>query len=63
MPGQALGYKWGFVSLVELRQRAAELAGESFDIRDFHDAVLGPGTLPMTILAEHIEWRFGQTGE
>jgi len=56
--GQALAYKAGLERLVELRQRARDLAGESFDIRDFHDAVLGSGSMPMTVLEGHIEWFF-----
>jgi uncharacterized protein (DUF885 family) len=56
---QALSYKAGLERLLELRSRARELAGKSFDIRDFHDAVLGQGALPMTVLEDHIEWFFG----
>jgi uncharacterized protein (DUF885 family) len=58
MPGQALNYHAGFQKFLELRERARELAGESFDLRDFHDAVLDPGGLPMEVLEKHIEWAF-----
>lgn len=58
MPGQALNYHAGFQRLLELRERARELAGEGFDIKDFHDAVLGNGALPMAVLEKHIEWYF-----
>jgi uncharacterized protein (DUF885 family) len=56
--GQALCYKAGLERLLEIRAWARKLAGESFDIRDFHDAVLGSGALPMKVLQEHIEWSF-----
>ncbi len=58
MPGQALAYKAGLEKLLELRQRARALAGDDFDIRAFHAAVLGPGALPMQVLERHIEWSF-----
>ena len=58
MPGQALNYHAGFQKLLDLRERAEELAGEGFDIKDFHDAVLGNGALPMEVLEKHIEWYF-----
>lgn len=58
MPGQALNYKGGLEKLLELRARAAELAGPDFDVKDFHDAALGSGALPMEVLAQHVEWKF-----
>ena len=58
MPGQALNYHAGFQKLLDLRARAQELAGENFDIKDFHDAVLGNGSMPMEVLEKHIEWYF-----
>ena len=58
MPGQALNYQAGFQKMLDLRERARELAGEGFDIKDFHDAVLGSGALPMEVLEKHIEWYF-----
>lgn len=61
--GQALAYKAGLERLVELRARARELAGDDFEIRDFHDAVLGSGAMPMTVLEEHIEWYFGRAAD
>ena len=56
-PGQALAYKIGELKLQELRALATEELGEDFDIRAVHDAVLGNGALPLSVLEAHIrEW-------
>jgi uncharacterized protein (DUF885 family) len=49
-PAQALGYKIGQLKFIELRERAREELGEKFDIRGFHDEVLGAGALPLDVL-------------
>ncbi|RBM18313.1 DUF885 domain-containing protein [Prauserella sp. PE36] len=54
MPGQALGYRLGFLKFWELRSRAAEALGPAFDVRDFHEIVLGAGALPLTAVAENV---------
>lgn len=54
-PGQALGYKLGMMKILELRQRARAELGEAFDIRDFHDAVIGAGSLPLPLLERRVE--------
>ncbi len=54
-PGQALSYKIGMLTILELRQRAEDQLGEDYDIRDFHDAVLKNGPVPMQILEEVID--------
>jgi uncharacterized protein (DUF885 family) len=54
-PGQALAYKLGELKITELRRRAQQGLGTRFDIRDFHDAVLRHGPLPLDILEEQIE--------
>ena len=54
-PGQALAYKMGEVKILELRARAEEALGERFDIRDFHDAILLTGGLPLDLLDEEID--------
>lgn len=55
IPGQALSYKVGMLKILELRERAqAELRGE-FDIREFHDAVLKDGAVPLPVLDDLVE--------
>jgi uncharacterized protein (DUF885 family) len=56
MPGQALGYQMGKRKLMEIRAHAEAELGDAFDLREFHEAVLSPGALPMTVLEEHIDW-------
>jgi uncharacterized protein (DUF885 family) len=54
-PGQALGYKLGSLKIQELRERARGKLGDRFDIAAFHDAVLGEGSLPLSLLDAHID--------
>jgi len=53
-PGQALAYKLGQLKILELRRKAQQALGSKFDIREFHDAVLRNGTLPLDLLEEEI---------
>jgi uncharacterized protein (DUF885 family) len=53
-PGQALGYKVGSLKITELRERARRELGDKFDIRAFHDEVLGAGALPLDVLEQRI---------
>jgi uncharacterized protein (DUF885 family) len=53
-PGQALAYKLGQLKILELRRKAEKTLGARFDIREFHDAVLRNGTLPLDLLEEQI---------
>jgi uncharacterized protein (DUF885 family) len=51
-PGQALAYMIGRREIMRLRSMAQQEMGSSFDIKGFHDAVLGSGAVPLPVLAE-----------
>jgi uncharacterized protein (DUF885 family) len=53
-PGQALAYKLGELKIRELRARAEQALGGKFDLRRFHDAVLGQGAVPLDALDTQI---------
>ena len=53
-PGQALGYKIGQLKIIALREYAEKKLGKKFDIRAFHDEVLGAGALPLDVLEQRI---------
>jgi uncharacterized protein (DUF885 family) len=59
-PGQALAYKMGSAKIWELRRRAERELGKKFDLRRFHEAVLGSGAMPMTVLGKHVDWWIDQ---
>ena len=62
-PGQALGYKLGQMKIIELRERARQQLGERFDLRAFHDALLGDGPLPLDVLEANMDrWIAAQKG-
>jgi uncharacterized protein (DUF885 family) len=53
-PAQALAYKTGQLEIMGLRRRAEKELGAKFDVRDFHDAVLKNGALPLELLDEEV---------
>jgi uncharacterized protein (DUF885 family) len=53
-PGQALGYKMGQLKILELRAYASKTLGSKFDLRAFHDEILGSGALPLDVLEDRI---------
>ncbi|QOY63094.1 DUF885 domain-containing protein [Lysobacter sp. H21R4] len=54
-PGQATAYKIGMIKIQQLRAKAEAELGGDFDIRRFHDAVLGGGAMPLTLLERRID--------
>jgi uncharacterized protein (DUF885 family) len=61
LPGQATGYKIGMLKIMELRHKAERELGPKFDIRGFHDLLIGSGSLPLSILERQVDaWIAGQ---
>ncbi|WP_442874767.1 DUF885 family protein [Amycolatopsis sp. NBC_00345] len=55
-PGRGhLGYRLGWRKLWQLRERAEQALGAGFDVRDFHELVLGSGALPLTAVEDNVE--------
>ncbi len=61
MPGQATAYKVGMMKILELRDRARTELGDKFDIREFHDAVLRNGAVPLEILERIVDTYIEET--
>ena len=60
-PGQALAYKIGQLKILELRNKAEDLLGDKYDIKDFHYEVLKRGSLPLDLLEFYIDEWIDQT--
>ena len=58
MPAQATGYKIGMNKILELRQQVMAQQGDDFDIKAFHNAVLGNGSLPLEVLEQVVDNTF-----
>jgi uncharacterized protein (DUF885 family) len=54
-PGQALAYKLGQLDILRLREEANQKLGKKFDLKAFHDEVLGSGPLPLDVMDSHVE--------
>jgi len=54
-PGQATAYKIGMLKILELRAKAEKELGANFDIRGFHDTVLGGGSVPLNLLETRVD--------
>ncbi len=60
-PGQALAYKIGQLKMLQIRERAEIQLGDRFDIRAFHDELLGAGALPLDLLEQRMDrWMTAQ---
>ncbi len=55
IPGQATAYKIGMLKIQELRKRAETELGDAFDIKGFHDTILGGGAMPLEILERRVD--------
>ncbi len=60
-PGQATSYMIGQLKITELRERAERELGQKFDIRAFHEAVLGQGSLPLDALERQVDAYISRT--
>lgn len=54
-PGQATAYMTGMLKILELRQKAQNELGDAYDIKAFHDVVIGNGSMPLNVLTTVVE--------
>ena len=55
IPGQALAYRMGSLTIRRLREHARQVLGARWDVRKFHDAFLESGPMPLMVLARHVD--------
>jgi uncharacterized protein (DUF885 family) len=55
MPGQATAYKIGMMKILELREKAKNALGNSFDLREFHEVVIAQGAIPLNVLEDFVD--------
>ena len=55
IPGQATSYKVGMIDIQRLRKYSEDALGSNFDIREFHDVILGGGALPLSLLDRKVK--------
>ncbi|OQY20521.1 MAG: hypothetical protein B6I35_10420 [Anaerolineaceae bacterium 4572_32.2] len=58
-PGQSTAYKIGMLKILELRQRAMDRLGDQFDLKEFHNVILGNGSMPLDILEQVVQEYIG----
>lgn len=63
IPAQALAYKIGSLRILALRERARRDLGTRFDIRQFHEWVIGSGSMPMMVLEAWVERKIAEAGK
>ena len=57
LPGQATGYKIGMIRIIALRREAEQALGPKFDIKGFHDLLIGSGSMPLAVLERRVhDW-------
>ncbi len=54
-PGRAVSYKVGMIKILEMREKAKKQLGSKFDIKTFHDTIIGGGALPLVLLEKRVE--------
>jgi uncharacterized protein (DUF885 family) len=61
-PGQACGYKVGHSEILALREKSKAALGAKYDLRDFNDAVVTGGNVPLDVLGQHVDRHIAANG-